>query len=69
MNEINWQEKVEELTIQLKEIEDWLISDTCQWGELPKGVKRAIVRGQHGLEERLEKYKEWAKKEEDEITS
>jgi hypothetical protein len=56
-----WQERADDFKECLKQLDDWL--DTNKWSDLPEGVRRIICRGQNVYEEKIEKYEEWAQKE------
>lgn len=53
-----WQQRADEFKNNLRELDEWLLSN---WSSLPEGVKRVICRGQNSIEDRIEKYEEWAK--------
>lgn len=56
-----WQETANEYKEHLKQLDEWLA--TIRFSDLPKGVQMVIARGQNSYEEKIEKYEEWAQKE------
>lgn len=56
-----WQETADEYKEYLKQLDEWL--GTIRFSKLPKGVQMVIARGQITFEEKIEKYEEWAQKE------
>ncbi|MBP1950254.1 hypothetical protein [Virgibacillus litoralis] len=54
-----WTERAEEFKAYIAETEEWIKSN---WGDLPEGVRRVLIRGRNNLEEKIETYEEYAKK-------
>lgn len=56
-----WRERIDQFKAALEETKEW---STENWRSLPEGVRQVIVRGEVYMEEKIEIFEKYARREE-----